>query len=305
MSIKLQKIRPNLWFDHQAEDAVELYTSVFPNSETGRISRYSKAGFDIHQMPENSVLTIDFNLDGCSFTALNGGPQYFRFNPAISFFVVFETEEEVRTAWNKLADGGQILMPLEKQDWSPLYGWLNDRFGVSWQLAMGKLEDVGQRISPLLFFTGDNRGQAEKAHEFYTAVFPGATSTGIMKYGPDHGDLNGLVMHSQFVIGDRTFMTMDSAEEDTFPFNESVSFIINCRDQQEVDYYWNKLLENGGVEQQCGWLKDQFGVSWQVVPEIVPELLDDPDRERTEEVMTALLKMKKLEIEKLKVAANQ
>lgn len=157
----VQKITPSFWFDRQAEEAAKFYTSIFPNSGIGRVARYGKEGFEVHQMPEGTVLTIDFTLDGQKFSALNGGP--------------------------------------------------------------------------------------------------------------------------------------------LFKFNESISFIVSCKDQQELDHYWDKLREGGDEKsQQCGWLKDKFGVSWQVVPDILPQLMDDPSR--SGRVMTALLKMKKLDIKKLQEA---
>jgi len=157
----IQRITPSFWFDRQAEEAAKYYTSIFPNSSMGRISRYGKEGYEIHQMPAGTVLTVDFTLDGQKFSALNGGP--------------------------------------------------------------------------------------------------------------------------------------------LFTFNESISFIVSCKDQQELDYYWDRLKEGGDERsQQCGWLKDKFGVSWQVVPAILPQLMDDPAR--SGRVMTALLKMKKLDIKQLEKA---
>ena len=157
----IQRITPSFWFDRQAEEAAKYYTSIFPNSSIGRISRYGKEGYEIHQMPAGTVLTVDFTLDGQKFSALNGGP--------------------------------------------------------------------------------------------------------------------------------------------LFTFNESISFIVSCKDQQELDYYWDRLKEGGDERsQQCGWLKDKFGVSWQVVPAILPQLMDDPSR--SGRVMTALLKMKKLDIKQLEEA---
>jgi predicted 3-demethylubiquinone-9 3-methyltransferase (glyoxalase superfamily) len=159
----LQKITPCLWFDKQAEEAAKFYTSIFKNSKIGSISRYGEAGHEIHGMPAGTVLTVDFELEGQSFTALNGGPM--------------------------------------------------------------------------------------------------------------------------------------------FKFTEAISFQVHCETQQELDYYWDKLSEGGDKNsQQCGWLKDKFGASWQVVPTILPKLLMDPDHRKSERAMQALLKMKKLDIEKLKQA---
>ena len=159
----LQKITPCLWFDRQAEEAAKFYTSIFKNSRIGNISRYGEAGQEIHGMPAGTVLTVEFELEGQSFTALNGGP--------------------------------------------------------------------------------------------------------------------------------------------IFKFNEAISFQIHCETQKELDYYWEKLSEGGDQKaQQCGWLKDRYGASWQIVPVVLPKLLMDTDPKKSERTMQALLQMKKLDIEKLKQA---
>lgn len=159
----MQKIVPHLWFDKQAEEAVKFYTTVFRNSKIGSISRYGKEGFEIHGMPEGTVLTVEFELEGQQFLALNGGPH--------------------------------------------------------------------------------------------------------------------------------------------FKFNEAISFVVYCKDQEEVDYYWEKLSEGGDPKsQQCGWLKDKFGVSWQIVPTVLGKLMEDP--KTSEKVMEELLKMKKLDIAALKKASE-
>jgi predicted 3-demethylubiquinone-9 3-methyltransferase (glyoxalase superfamily) len=161
--LKIQKIVPNLWFDDQAEQAVKFYTSVFKNTSIGRITRYGEAGYEIHGQAAGTIMTVEFQIEGQDFLALNGGPH--------------------------------------------------------------------------------------------------------------------------------------------FTFNEAISFIVNCETQAEVDHYWEQLSEGGDPDaQQCGWLKDKFGVSWQIVPTIVDEMLNDPDTERSERVMQAILPMKKIDIETLKQA---
>jgi predicted 3-demethylubiquinone-9 3-methyltransferase (glyoxalase superfamily) len=162
----MQKITPCLWFDTNAEEAVNFYTTVFKNSRIGKISQYGEAGYEIHGKPAGTVLTIEFELNGQAFTALNGGPM--------------------------------------------------------------------------------------------------------------------------------------------FKFNEAISFQVSCEKQEEVDYYWEKLSEGGDVNaQQCGWLKDKYGVSWQIVPAVLSEMLQDKETEKPERVMAALLQMKKIDIEGLKEAYYQ
>ena len=159
----MQKITPCLWFDDQAEEAVEFYTAIFKNSKIVTVARYGEAGQDIHGKPVGSVMTVAFELDGQTFTALNGGPM--------------------------------------------------------------------------------------------------------------------------------------------FKFNEAISFQVNCETQDEVDYYWEKLSEGGDEKAQgCGWLKDKYGVSWQIVPGILPELINDPDTEKSKRAMEAMLRMKKIDIDEIKRA---
>jgi predicted 3-demethylubiquinone-9 3-methyltransferase (glyoxalase superfamily) len=122
----MQNITPCLWFDNQAEEAARFYTSIFKNSRIGRIARYGKAGFEIHGRPEGSVMTVEFEINGQPFTALNGGP-VFKFNEAMSLQVYCETQEEVDHYWEKLSEGGD-----EK---AQQCGWLKDRYGVSWQIV--------------------------------------------------------------------------------------------------------------------------------------------------------------------------
>lgn len=125
-----QKITPNLWFDDQAEEAVKLYTRVFKHSSVGDISHYTEEGFEVHQMPAGTVMTIEFILEGQRFIALNGGP-LFKFTEAISFIVECDTQDEIDEYWRKLSAGGD---PSAQQ-----CGWLKDRFGVSWQIVPAKL----------------------------------------------------------------------------------------------------------------------------------------------------------------------
>lgn len=131
--MKLQKITTNLWFDSKAEEAAMFYTSVFENSSIGRITRYGTEGYEIHAIPEGTVMTVEFQLEGQTFVALNGGPQ-FKFTEAISFIVHCETQDEIDFYWEKLSEGGD-----EK---AQVCGWLKDRYGVSWQIVPRALPDM-------------------------------------------------------------------------------------------------------------------------------------------------------------------
>ncbi|MEJ1239248.1 VOC family protein [Chryseolinea sp. T2] len=290
-----------LWFDHQAEEAANFYTSVFPNSKVDDILYYGKEGFEIHGGKEGTVMLSEFTLCGEKFVAINGGP-LFKFNPSLSFFVVFETIQETDNVWSTLLDGGNVLMPYQKYDFSEKYGWLVDKFGLSWQISFGKISDVGQQLTPSLLFVGKQAGRAEDAIALYTSIFRNSKVDGIMKHPSGGSEPEGNVAHAQFGLSGQKFMIMESTNAGhKFEFNEAVSIIINCDTQEEIDYYWNKFTAEG-QESNCGWLKDKFGVSWQVDSTELTRMLKDKDEKKVQRVTKAFLQMKKYDVEKLKAA---
>lgn len=271
---------PCLWFDNNAQEAAAFYCSIFSQSK----------------ITADSSIVVTFESHGQKFMCLNGGPQ-FKPNSSISFFVVCETQEETDTYWKKLAEGGRVLMPLATYDWSEQYGWVQDKFGINWQVSLGKLSDVGQKFTPSLMFTNTQHGKAEEAVHFYTRVFQNSSIVGIVKYGAQETEPDGTVNHAQFKLGKHVFMAMDSSLSHDAIFNEAISFVVECETQEEIDYYWNTFTADGGEESMCGWLKDKYGVSWQIVPTILGKLMSDP--ERGGRVVQAFLKMRKFDIETL------
>jgi predicted 3-demethylubiquinone-9 3-methyltransferase (glyoxalase superfamily) len=158
-------------------------------------------------------------------------------------------------------------------------------------------EETNMRgITPCLWFDTE----AEEAATFYTSVFPSSKILDVARYGPAGPRPEGMVMTATFELEGQKFVALNGGPD--FTFNEAISFQVSCKTQDEVDTFWTKLSE-GGEEGPCGWLKDRFGVSWQIVPAVLPELLGDPDREKSQRVMQAMLSMKKLEIDALERAA--
>ncbi len=295
------KITPFLWFVNQAEEAVNFYVSIFPNSRIDLLKRWpDKTPFPKESTKPGTVQQANFNLDGCQFCAFDAGPM-FKFNPSISFFAIFETVDEVDRVWDKLMEGGEALMPLDSYDWSERYGWGTDRFGISWQLMKGKLSEVGQRITPLIMFSGKQRGNAEEAMKHYMSIFKDSSSQGVAKYGTNDPGPKGMVKHAQCRLSGQTFMVMDNGMENDIPFTEAISLYVDCKDQAEVDYFWNAFTEEGS-ESVCGWLKDKFGVSWQIVPEFFTEKMKDNEPEKERQLMDAIQQMKKLDVAKLQEA---
>lgn len=299
----MKKIITNLWFDSQAEEAAGFYASIFGNSRIGNVTRYGKAGFEIHGQPEGKAMTVEFELEGQAFTALNGGP-LFKFTPSVSFLIACKTKEEVDALWEKLSVKGKPLMELGTYPFSERYGWLEDRFGLSWQVMHMGDRKISQIITPTLMYTGMQSGKAEEAVRFYASIFADSKIDDITRYEKgEEPDPAGTVKHASFTLAGQGFAAMDSAHKHDFTFTEAISFIVNCRDQKEVDYYWEKFTQDGDpAAQQCGWLKDRYGLSWQIVPEELGKMMSDPDPKKTERLMESFLKMKKIDIAELKKA---
>ena len=293
-----QQITPFIWFDHQAEEAVNFYISIFNNSALLKTVRYGEEGSEISALEAGTVMTIDFVIEGQKFTALNGGP-IFQLNPSISFFVNCSNEKEVNRLWTKLSDGGTVMMELDHYPFSEKYGWIQDRYGVSWQLI---LQPRDQKIVPCLMFAGDQHKKAEEAINFYTSIFSDSEIIMMEKYKKGEGPKGGVV-HSKFNLNGQEFVAMDSHIPMPVNFNPALSMVIRCETQDELDYYWNELSKGGDEKaQQCGWLQDRFGVSWQIVPKILGQLLNDENSVKSGRVMQSMLKMKKIDIQKLQSA---
>lgn len=295
----MQKIIPHLWFDGQAEEAANYYISIFRNSKKLGVEYFSKASAEVSGQPEGSVLGVEYEIDGFRFYNINGGP-FFQKTPAISFFINCQTETKVEQLWNKLSEDGKVLMPLDKYPFNDRYGWLEDKFGTSWQLMV--CSECKQKIIPSLMYVGNNSGRAEEAINYYTSVFENSRIEDISRYGPGmepnrEQDIN----YAAFMLAGQKFAAMDSALDHQFNFSESVSLLVNLTSQEEIDYFWDKLSAFPEAE-QCGWLKDKYGVSWQIVPEVLNKYLRDPNSEKAERVMEVFLNMKKINIAELAAA---
>lgn len=275
----MNTIYPCLWFDGNAEAAANLYCSIFKNAS----------------IIENTSMVVRFQLHGKVIMGLNGGPN-FKINPSISLFVYCPTMEETERIWNAfMLENGTVLMPLDKYPWSEKYGWLKNKFGVTWQISVSDQPGTDLTIRPSFLFTSTQFGRAEEAIRFYTSVFNNSNIDLLIHYPEDDANA-GKTLYSEFQLNHYPLIAMDGPGEHGYTFNEGVSLVVACDTQNEIDAYWNKLTE-GGSESMCGWLKDKFGVSWQIVPKILSTLMNDS--EKAPRVMQAFLKMKKFDIEKL------
>jgi predicted 3-demethylubiquinone-9 3-methyltransferase (glyoxalase superfamily) len=287
-------ITPHLWFDKQAKEAAELYVSSIEGSKIKNVRT-------IHGTPSGDCDIVSFELAGQPFMAISAGP-LFKFNPSVSFHVKCTTFDEVNTLWAKLSEGGKILMQLGSYPFSERYGWTEDRYGLSWQLILAGGNEIKQKITPALMFVGKVCGKTEEALDFYTSVFKDPPPRILSRYGKgEEPDREGTTRYAQFTLLGQEFGAMDSARQHDFAFNEAISFMVPCDTQEEVDYYWDRLSAdpNGG---QCGWLKDKYGLSWQIVPTAMNQMLASNDPQRVTRVTQAFLKMKKFNIAELQNA---
>jgi len=294
-------ITPHLWFDKEAKEAGEFYASIFPDSKITNVTT-------LHDTPSGDCDVVSFALSGQPFMAISAGP-LFKFNPSVSFILNFDpskdkrARENVDAVWDKLSQGGTALMPLDKYPFSERYGWVQDKYGLSWQLILS--DSKGEErpfITPSLMFVGAVCGKAEEASNFHLSVFKD-TKRGIIARYPKgmEPDREGTIMFTDFMLENQWFAAMDSAREHNFSFNEAISFMVSCDRQEEIDYYWEKLSAVPEAE-QCGWLKDKYGLSWQVVPAGMDEMMRSGSKEQIARVTEAFLKMKKFDLATLKQA---
>lgn len=294
-------IVPCLWFDEQAEEAVSFYSEVFGKTSILHVSRYGSEGAELHKKRPGNAMAVSFSMHGQEFLALNGGPMYHH-SPGISIYVMCDSPEEAEQVWKALSKEGTVLMPLDNYPWSKKYGWLNDRYGLSWQISLGKLPDGRQKFIPSLMLVGQKFGKAMAAINFYLDVFQPASLEGVTRYEEQDPDHTGKIKHAQFCLLDYTFMMMESSLPHNFDISPALSFIIYCDTQDEIDYYWNTLTQGDGDAVQCGWLYDQYGVSWQVVPRMLAEGMKDA--EKAKKLTAAFMSMKKLDISQLQQAID-
>lgn len=295
----MRHLIPHLWFDTEAKEAAEFYVSLFDDS------RITHAGV-LHGTPSGDCDIMSFELSGQPFMAISAGP-YFKINPSISFLLNFdpsqmENAEGVLIAtWEKLLPNAKVLMPLDTYPFSKRYGWLQDRFGVTWQLMLtDPAGDPRPFITPMLLFTNAAAGRAEEALEFCKEVFKGKRGTSAYFPAGMEPEKEGSLMFGDLNILNTWIAAMDSHNKHEFSFNEAVSLLIPCETQEEIDYYWEKLSAVPEAE-QCGWLKDKFGVSWQVSPAALDEMMRGTP-EQVGRVTQAFLHMKKFDLAALKRA---
>lgn len=308
--MRMQKITVNVWCDGTAEEAGRFYADVFPGGHTEVTSRYPETGLlDFQQPLAGKPLTVDVRIGAYRISLINAGPE-FRPNPTVSFLLNFDplmfdgdpaaAREALDAVWARLSEGGEALMDIGEYPHSPRYGWVQDRFGVSWQLMLtDPAGDARPFVVPMVMFVGEQDGHAARAVEKYVHLLPDSRVATSLLY-PDAVEVNdgrdnarGRVMFSDFQLCGQWFAAMDGGRDDhAFGFDCGMSLEVLCADQAEIDRYWNALSAVAEAE-QCGWLADEFGLSWQITPERMGELMEHPG------AFERMLQMKKIVIAEL------
>lgn len=289
-------ISPCVWFQSEGHLAMDRYASVVPGAAQLTSSNYPDETPGRHGMAGGHPLMVVHRLGPTMMQALNGGPQY-RPNPAVSYVLQLETGEQVDAAWTALVENGEVLMPLQAYAWSERYGWCNDRWGVSWQVLLTPTAEVGVVASALLF-TGARAGRADAAMSRYASLFPDANV--LVRQTTEGADGGTRLQHAQLRVGGHVLWFGDSDIDHAFTFSPGNSLVATCDTQDEIDHLWHALSAVPEAE-ACGWLVDEFGVSWQIVPRQLGSLMSDPAL--AGHVMPALLQMKKLDLAALRDAA--
>lgn len=290
----MQKIVPHLWYDKEAVEATKLYVSLFDQS-------YIINTVTIPDTPSGSAELVEFRLANLELSAISAGP-YYTFSASASLMVACETREEVDRLYKALSPGGFELMPLDEYPFSKHYVWLLDKYGLGWQLML--VEDITEhpKIRPCLLFSGPACGYAEAAADFYSSVFQDVKKGYFNYYAPgEAADSRAKVNYGEITIMGVSLVVMDHGYGADFTFNEAFSFELLCSDQKELDYYWDKLSAVPEAE-QCGWIKDKYGLSWQIEPAVLKNMMSHGTKEEIKRITDAFLKMKKFDIAALEKA---
>ena len=300
-----QQIVPNIWCRRNAQQMGEFYSSILPEARAQIASRYPSTGLAEFQHGfEGEPLTVALHIGEYEIVLINAGDE-FRPGPALSFMLNFDpamfgedeaaARAQLGNIWRELADGGTERMPLGEYPFSKRYGWVEDRFGVNWQLMLTNPEGEPRPfVIPALMFNGREHSVAAEATDFYVSLFAGVPGGAAAANRQVYGERTGTagpesLAFGEFRVGDQWFMASDNGSGVDHAFSCGVSLEVRCAGQYEIDRLWSALSNNAHAE-QCGWAEDRFGVAWQIVPDNMDELMQRPG------AFEHLMSMKKLVI---------
>ncbi|CRH22272.1 VOC family protein [Carnobacterium maltaromaticum] len=281
-----------LWVDNQVEEMTELYTKVFENGKPLKTLYFLE---DAHGKI-GDILTQSVQLANQEFILLNGGPE-FKATPSISYMVTCTSETQLQVLWQELSEGGKLLMNLAIYPGVGQFGWLEDRFGISWQFSLDQ-SSSSQKITPCFMFSGEQYGNASRAVAEWIEVF----QSGEILEHYSNEDLTTKL--AKFTLHQQEFMAMDSAVDHDFTFSLANSFYVYCENQKEIDRLWTAITSKG-TEMPCGWMGDRFGVAWQTVTRDMDTMLDRKNLTKALAVTQAVYGMMKIDSEELRRIYNE
>lgn len=305
----MDPIVPNIWHDRTAAEAAAFYTGAFRQARETTRSHYPAEGLpDFQKAFAGEVVGIDLEIHGRPLALINAD-DIFRPNPSAAFMLHFsphiadDPRAYLDEVHDRLSVGATTLMPLDEYPFSPRYAWIEDRYGVSWQLFLSE-PDVPARpfLVPALMFCGPAQNRAAEAVATYTSLFLGSEVGTVATYPEQTGPATaGSYMYSDFRLGpgsddprtDEWLTAMDSGVEQPFTFTEGFSLMVKADGQEDLDRLWAVLSTDPSAE-QCGWCRDEFGMSWQVVPRDLEDLMARPG------AYARLMEMKKIDIAALR-----
>lgn len=287
----MQTIIPHLWYDTEAKEAVAFYVELFG----GKIDWT----YTITDTPSGDSDLIQFQLGDMTLAAISAGP-YFKLNESMSLMVNVASKDEVTRLYQALSEGGRVLMPLGEYPFSPYYVWLEDRFGLSWQLSYTPDLDKPYQFDICLLFSQEQVGLAQPMLDYYKDKLPQASVGQLSYYGEGEAAVETAKLnYAELLVAGQKMIVMDHGYGGEASFNEAFSLMVYVDSQDELNFYYD-LLSAVPEAEMCGWVKDQFGISWQIVPRMLMEAYDTASPETVKAVNDAVLQMRRLDFDQIK-----
>ena len=288
----MQTIIPHLWFDTQALEAAKVYTSLIPDSQIDWTH-------ELTDTPSGNAVLLQFQLANLTLAAISAGP-YFKLNESASLMVHFQDKAELDRVFQDLSEGGRILMPLGDYPFNPHYVWFEDRFGLSWQFLLNPQLDKPVHLDICLLFSEEQVGLAKPFLEEVLSIFPESQKGQLSYYQEGEKQVPAAQLnYGELLFGDQKLVVMDHGYGGVASFNEAFSLMVYTESQEETSRFY-ELLSHEPKAEQCGWVKDRFGLSWQIVPRpLMTAAYEELSKEQMKEVNDAVLSMKRLDYDKI------
>lgn len=288
----MQTLIPHLWYDKEALEAARFYTSVFPESQLDWT-------YHLSDTPSGDAQLVQFRLVNMTLAAISAGP-YFHLNESMSLMVQVSKKEEVDRLYQSLSQNGKVLMPLGEYPFNAYYVWFEDQYGLSWQLLYNPEQTVSHHLEICLLFSKDQVGSAEDFLQKYVSLLPGAELGQRSYYAQGEASLpQAKLNYGELVLPNQKLIVMDHGYGGENGFNEAFSLMIYVNSPEEMAAYYDAFSSVKEAE-QCGWVKDEFGISWQIVPQKLMEAYGNPAQaDRLKAVNAAILEMKRLDYQRI------